>query len=1032
MAFERIAYSRLLGGVSQQPDRVRDPSQCSVLDNGFTSILDGLGKRQPTEHIANLMDQAGLSTWSIANRNPKLYWFSPDRDARYLVIVDEGLTPGMVVIDATTGEQESLTGKNGTAISESVRNYLGFGQGPAGEPERDLRFASAGDETYIVNRTVEVEMEDALSDAVNVSDNSVPDWRSRSERRWFIFVRESGIRARYAVRVSLKTGSKFPDPNNRNTWDPSLEDENDLNVAAVKTFSGDATDYTAGNNTIIDYEGYGTPDDDPPYNPANAAAGPNSSVPALSHGGRMIGTLELDRLAQRLWSEPAEPPDPDAGVNNFNTRYPGGISTVFSWRAQLTKALETLLWMKNGQYNQRNGTLPNIGSVVKLEMLVGPDGGVNYNRAFVHFREKMNIEVVATGPSSDAMVVFSDEIDDYRKLPIQCEHGHVVKVAGDPTTEEDDYYLRFEVTEEGFEQLPYPTREQNLGTGRWVETCASLSKTRLDNSTMPHKLVRVRDISTASGYRFEIYPVDWAEKDAGDDESNPEPPFVGHAIEDLVLWKNRLGVVAGDTITLSEADRFENFWLTSVRQVLDSDPIYRTPGHRTTVHLRTAVALDNRLIVFADTAQFELSGDPLTPKTAAVLGASEFTSSSAARPLTVDRGIFFAAQSEGGAYSRVSQLLPDLEVGGRFERYQSSAQIPRFIRGDVVEFAASSVNSVLAVRSDHPADRHIVYVYKWFDERNGQRILSSWMRFLVGPSATTEVLGMFFQDDELVLCVRRKNEFEPFPIDEVFLEKINMADQGSADPAVSGSPAAPTGGLNDFRFFLDRRVSEEDVEEVYQHTDGSVVVVLPYRVQTDANGDTVDTWVVSREETDDAEGEVFAHVHAIKQVGSRWFSALFIDDPDGSVWSRWSQGNLRFFVGQGFNFVFEPSYPVKRRTRRDGVVETLDSLLLRVARAVIAFNETGYAKVTVGPGLHKSGAPSIDRTTYSQEWPLLRASDAATLVGNVNVRDGSMSVPIRGRPNEYRLTIENPTPFPSNLHQIELFVSVTQKGYSRG
>ena len=66
----------LVQGVSQQPEVLRLPSQASVQENGFSSVVEGLKKRPNTSHIAK------ISTSTLANA----YVHAINRDAseRYI------------------------------------------------------------------------------------------------------------------------------------------------------------------------------------------------------------------------------------------------------------------------------------------------------------------------------------------------------------------------------------------------------------------------------------------------------------------------------------------------------------------------------------------------------------------------------------------------------------------------------------------------------------------------------------------------------------------------------------------------------------------------------------------------------------------------------------------------------------------------------------------------------------------------------------------------------------------------------------
>jgi hypothetical protein len=70
----------LVGGVSQQPATVRLASQAEEIKNAWLSVVDGAGKRNPTQHIATLTaDDLGTAFLHTINR---------DVNERYLVVLD--------------------------------------------------------------------------------------------------------------------------------------------------------------------------------------------------------------------------------------------------------------------------------------------------------------------------------------------------------------------------------------------------------------------------------------------------------------------------------------------------------------------------------------------------------------------------------------------------------------------------------------------------------------------------------------------------------------------------------------------------------------------------------------------------------------------------------------------------------------------------------------------------------------------------------------------------------------------------------
>ena len=72
----------LVHGISQQPDILRLNSHASSQVNGFSSVVEGLKKRPPTDYVAK------LSSSSLANAY--IHTINRDANERYVVIVKNG------------------------------------------------------------------------------------------------------------------------------------------------------------------------------------------------------------------------------------------------------------------------------------------------------------------------------------------------------------------------------------------------------------------------------------------------------------------------------------------------------------------------------------------------------------------------------------------------------------------------------------------------------------------------------------------------------------------------------------------------------------------------------------------------------------------------------------------------------------------------------------------------------------------------------------------------------------------------------
>ena len=72
----------LVQGISQQPEILRLSSQATSQVNGFSSVVEGLKKRPPTNYIAK------LTGWSLANAY--VHTINRDTSERYIVTVTNG------------------------------------------------------------------------------------------------------------------------------------------------------------------------------------------------------------------------------------------------------------------------------------------------------------------------------------------------------------------------------------------------------------------------------------------------------------------------------------------------------------------------------------------------------------------------------------------------------------------------------------------------------------------------------------------------------------------------------------------------------------------------------------------------------------------------------------------------------------------------------------------------------------------------------------------------------------------------------
>lgn len=126
----------LYGGVSQQPDTLRSDIQLKEMENCWATIVDGVGKRAPSEYAAFLSSEALQDAFiHIINR---------DISERYVVVITGNAS--VLVFD--------MEGRPRAVNFPYSKSYL---QVPAGSTARETFAAvTVADYTFIVNKSVVV------------------------------------------------------------------------------------------------------------------------------------------------------------------------------------------------------------------------------------------------------------------------------------------------------------------------------------------------------------------------------------------------------------------------------------------------------------------------------------------------------------------------------------------------------------------------------------------------------------------------------------------------------------------------------------------------------------------------------------------------------------------------------------------------------------------------------------------------------------------------------------------------------------
>jgi hypothetical protein len=350
------------------------------------------------------------------------------------------------------------------------------------------------------------------------------------------------------------------------------------------------------------------------------------------------------------------------------------------------------------------------GGTTYTAIKVGPGFYISANAAFT-------ISVVG-GPSEDSMSVFQDSVPTVADLPLQCRNDFKVRIVNSIDVDVDDMYVKF-VTDGGV----------TYGPGVWEESNAWDITFELDPQTLPHQIVRNADGSFTYG------PIDWADREIGDLETNPDPSFVGAKINNLFFYRNRLGFLSNESVILSKAGDYFNFFATTALTVTDDDPIDVSASSIKPVNLRYVRPANAGLVLFSDVQQFLIAGneDILSPETVKITELSSYECDPNVEAVTLGTTLAFVSKTP--LYTRLFELANISGAQPPF-MYDQTQIVPELVPQTVDSMISSPGLSVVSLGT---VGNNTVYQFR-FSQQGDQRAVSTWYKW----DLTGTLLDQFF------------------------------------------------------------------------------------------------------------------------------------------------------------------------------------------------------------------------------------------------------------------------------------------------
>ena len=725
MANITTSVPNLIQGVSQQSPRVRIPGQCEEQLNALPTITKGLTKRPPARLIKKLTDA------NVFNKGDMIHFIERSATERYVVVIEhrsQSDRQGVLrAFNVDTGAEATIEGVTGGYNINN--NYLQLKATddtlfPASDSHKLLKARTLGDSTFILNTTKTVAKSTERSEALDAS-------------RALVFIKQGDYGKKYGLKFRDTgsfggTGATFSV-----TWSLAWWNQKGVVYAlsSITLVSG-GSGYLADDTPTLDF---GTLQwTIRPEIATTIESGSVTEVVLVNKGATSLGPLE--EYGRTLpYVVTSSPPYDEVSIVTENAN-----------GSQKEKVADSTN-IANELYLALNGLTKTAG-YASSSSLASQDFRDKYTSTFkdgslvIQRKDGRDFYVEAfDGLNGSGLGLIHKEVDALSDLPVRAPDGFRIAVRGDSDANEDDYYLRFESND-----------GQAFGEGGWVEDVGPDLEVAFDANTLPLQLV-----NTAPN-TFTLNTTSWGRREAGDDETNPFPSFVGKTVNNMVFFKNRFGFIFQDVIVLSEAAELFNFFRTTVRTLLDTAPIDITSATANVTDLRSSIAFQENLLLFGNRGQFVLKGDPLTNDTVTLNAITNYNSDTTADPLAVGSYVYFPY--ERGEFLGVQEYSLNATTDV-YDSDEITTQIPAYIpKGDVLFSAGTSSEELLAFATGGTD----IYLYKYFF--NGrEKVLSSWGKLTM----PFDVIGMHFMKSSL-FCVGDKAGQSV--ISEVKFEELRLED----------------------------------------------------------------------------------------------------------------------------------------------------------------------------------------------------------------------------------------------------------------
>lgn len=549
--------------------------------------------------------------------------------------------------------------------------------------------------------------------------------------------------------------------------------------------------------------------------------------------------------------------------------------------------------------------------------------------------------LVKDGFGNQNALAYSGKVSAVNKLPPIAPDGYIMQISGEKKSEDDDFYVKWSDKDK-----------------IWKETIAPRIPYKINPRNMPHAIVREADGS------FKLKKLPWVDRGSGNEDTNPDPSFIGRCIKDIFFFRNRLGVISDESIILSATNDFFNFWFKSSAAIADTDPIDVSVSSNKVAKLTHAVPFARELMLFSREGQFVLSSDGvMTPKSVKCDQITSFDYNPMVQPISIGPSIFFT--NDRVNHSSLMRYYSLQDVVDLKDAEDVSAHVPTYIPKNVTRLSGNTTENVVTlVNTDNP---NTVFCYK-FILQNGVSEQQAWFKWIFGYKGTEVVLAEFV-DSTIYFLINSPNG--------LFLDKAQL-----------------TGNVVDFpdepvRLFMDRKI-EYNIPENAKYSDLEDYTEISLK-------------------------DVYGY--ASKCTGEY---SYYVVAKDGSVWEfdDWdeAEGKLRLygdhrgqsvFIGMSYYFYTALSKQNIKKSTDSGGVVTEDEGRLQLRYYWFNYSKSGVFDCHVNN--------EIKNKHFKYRFTGRNLGESRTKLGANNLYTGKFKFPVQDDNNEVVISVSSNNPQPLNI-----------------